>query len=166
MMTTGMDVSSLYVDMIRLVGTQSFELKRLAHLYITHHAQSMPEHTILATCSLQCDSRNRSNPLIRAIAIRTIGSLRTESITEYLCNTVLDALLHDDDAFVRKTAAVAVGKIQATSPRLVKDFGFIKALHEVVLRDTNAVVVANAVASLLEISQATNKNYLPFKRGD
>jgi vesicle coat complex subunit len=46
----------------------------------------------------------------------------------------------------------------------VKDHHFVKTLQNMLL-DGNAIVVANACASLIEISRAASKNYLPFGKG-
>jgi len=53
---------------------------------------------------------NDSNPLIRALAIRTMGCIRVERITEYLLEPLTRAL-RDDDPYVRKTAAICVAKL-------------------------------------------------------
>ena len=103
------------------------------------------------------------NPLMRALAVRTMSCIRIERITEYLCESLKDSLT-DDDPYVKKTAATAVAKLYQTSPRLVKDHSFIKTLQGLLL-DGNAIVVANACAAILEISKTANKNYFPFKKG-
>ena len=100
---------------------------------------------------------------MRALAVRTMSCIRIERITEHLCESLKDSLT-DDDPYVKKTAAIAVAKLYQTSPRLVKDHSFIKTLHSLLL-DGNAIVVANACASILEISKTANKNYFPFKKG-
>jgi len=100
---------------------------------------------------------------MRALAVRTMGCIRIERITEHLCDSLKDCLA-DADPYVKKTAALAVSKLYATSPRLVKDHNFIKTLKSMLL-DGNAFVVANACAALIEISRAANKNYLPFHKG-
>ena len=65
----------------------------------------------------------------------------------------------DDDPYVKKTAAISVAKIYQIMPEHTKEFGFIKLLQGL-LQDGNAIVVANAVAALYEISKAAGKNYL------
>lgn len=117
----------------------------------------------MAVNSFQKDSREKLNPLMRALAVRTMGCIRIERITEHLCESLKDCLA-DPDPYVKKTAALAVSKLYATSPRLVKDHSFVKTLKSMLL-DGNAIVVANACASLIEISKAANKNHIPFHKG-
>lgn len=70
---------------------------------------------------------------------------------------VMDALsenlrhcLKDRDAYVRKTAAICVVKIYNADPRRAEKAGFVELLRDLML-DSNATVVANAVAALSEI---------------
>jgi vesicle coat complex subunit len=100
---------------------------------------------------------------MRALAVRTMGCIRVERITEYLCESLKDCLT-DEDPYVKKTAALAVAKLYQTSPRLVKDHALVKIVQGMLL-DGNATVVSNACASLLEISRASGKNYLRIKSG-
>ena len=102
--------------------------------------------------------------MMRALAVRTMGCIRVERITEYLCESLKDCLT-DEDPYVKKTAALAVAKLFQTSPRLVKDHSLIKIVQGMLL-DGNAIVVANACASLLEISKASGKNYIRLKQGN
>lgn len=163
MMTIGKDVSALFPHMVKCMATQSIELKKLVYLYIINYAKSKPDLTIMAVNSFQQDAREKANPLMRALAVRTMGCIRIERITEYLCESLKDCLA-DDDPYVKKTAATAVAKLYQTSPRLVKDHAFVKTLQGMLL-DGNAIVVANTCAALLEISKGANKNYFPFKKG-
>lgn len=68
-------------------------------------------------CSFQQDCED-SNPLIRALAVRTMGCIRVDKITEYLCEP-LRKCLRDDDPYVRKTAAVCVAKLYDISSSMV-----------------------------------------------
>lgn len=56
------------------------------------------------------DSRERVNPLIRGLAVRTMGCIGIDSITDYLCDPLRDSM-HDEDPYVRKTAAICVAKL-------------------------------------------------------
>ena len=69
----------------------------------------------------------------------------TESLTENLRHC-----LKDRDAYVRKTAAICVAKLYAADPRRAEKGGFVEMLRDLML-DSNATVVANAVAALSEI---------------
>lgn len=61
---------------------------------------------------------------MRALAVRTIGCLRVHKLNEYLI-TPLKNCLEDEEAYVRKTAALCVPKVYEVSPQLVEDTGLI-----------------------------------------
>ncbi|KAF2986864.1 hypothetical protein EK904_005156 [Melospiza melodia maxima] len=64
------------------------------------------------------------NPLIRALAVRTMGCIRVDKITEYLCEP-LRKCLKDEDPYVRKTAAVCVAKLHDINAQMVEDQGLL-----------------------------------------
>eukprot|EP00485_Elphidium_margaritaceum_P001553 CAMPEP_0202687414 /NCGR_PEP_ID=MMETSP1385-20130828/3093_1 /ASSEMBLY_ACC=CAM_ASM_000861 /TAXON_ID=933848 /ORGANISM="Elphidium margaritaceum" /LENGTH=969 /DNA_ID=CAMNT_0049342197 /DNA_START=46 /DNA_END=2954 /DNA_ORIENTATION=- len=156
-MTVGKDVSMLFSDVIKSMGTDNIELKKLVYLYIINYARSQPEKAILVVNMFQKDATNHPNPLVRALAIRTMGCIRVDRITEYLCEP-LNVALKDQDPYVRKTAAICVAKLYDINNELVEDRGFIDSLREM-LSDVNPMVVANAVAALTEICEASGIDY-------
>lgn len=83
------------------------------------------------------------NPLIRALAVRTMGCIRVDKITEYLCEP-LRKCLKDEDPYVRKTAAVCVAKLHDINAQLVEDQGFLDTLKDLI-SDSNPMVSANSL---------------------
>ena len=156
-MTVGKDVSMLFTDVLNCVQTGNIELKKLVYLYLINYAKTQPELTLLAVNTFVKDSSD-SNPLIRALAVRTMGCIRVDRITEYLCEPLRKAL-RDDDPYVRKTAAVCVAKLYDIAPELVAERGFLDTLHDLI-SDSNPSVVANAVAALSEIAEASGKDVM------
>ncbi len=154
-MTIGKDVSMLFGDVVKCIHTGDLELKKLVYLYVMNYSKSQPELAILAVNTFVQDSEN-SNPLIRALAIRSMGCIRVERITEYLCEPLRQAM-RDKDPYVRKTAAICVAKLADINLRLCEDQGFIDGLNDL-LTDGNPMVVANAVAALAEISEYTDRD--------
>jgi AP-1 complex subunit beta-1 len=150
-MTVGKDVSALFPEVVNCMQADNLELKKLTYLYIMNYAKSQPEQAIMAVNSFVKDCQD-PNPLIRALAVRTMGCIRVNKITEYLCDP-LRMTLKDSDPYVRKTAAVCVAKLYDIDQDLVKEQGFIEALQEL-LSDANPMVVANAVAALSEMHEA------------
>lgn len=78
------------------------------------------------------------NPLVRALAIRTMSMLRAEKIIDYLSDP-LERCLRDDNPYVRKTAAVCVAKLYDINPDLAIEGGFVDQLRELV-GDSNPMV--------------------------
>lgn len=156
-MTVGKDVSMLFTDVLNCVQTGNIELKKLVYLYLINYAKTQPELTLLAVNTFVKDS-NDANPLIRALAVRTMGCIRVDRITEYLCEP-LGRALRDEDPYVRKTAAVCVAKLYDIAPDLVAERGFLETLHDLI-SDSNPSVVANAVAALSEIAEHSGKDVM------
>lgn len=136
-MTVGKDVSVLFADVVKNMQTEDLELKKLVYLYLTNYAKTQPELVILAVNTFVKDSDD-PNPLIRALAIRTMGCLRVEKIKDYLCDPLKKAL-NDDHPYVRKTAALCVAKLHDLDEQLAYDNNFITMLQDM-LSDGNPMV--------------------------
>lgn len=129
----------------------------MVYLYLINYAKSQPELTLLAVNTFVKDASD-PNPLIRALAVRTMGCIRVDRITEYLCDP-LSRALRDEDPYVRKTAAVCVAKLYDIAPGLVQERGFLEILHDLI-SDSNPSVVANGVAALSEIAETSGKDVM------
>lgn len=73
------------------------QLKKLVYLYLINYAKSNPDLTILAVNTFVKDAAD-PNPLIRALSVRTMGCIRVDRITEYLCEP-LRRCLQDEVRF-------------------------------------------------------------------
>eukprot|EP01117_Protostelium_nocturnum_P003683 TRINITY_DN14965_c0_g1_i1.p1 TRINITY_DN14965_c0_g1~~TRINITY_DN14965_c0_g1_i1.p1 ORF type:complete len:884 (+),score=412.82 TRINITY_DN14965_c0_g1_i1:63-2714(+) len=156
-MTVGKDVSMLFTDVLNCIQTNNLELKKLVYLYVINHAKLQPEKAILAVNTFQKDASDM-NPLVRALAIRTMGCIRVDRVTEYLCEPLRNCL-KDKDPYVRKTAALCVAKLFDVNAELVESQGFLELLIQL-LSDSNPTVVANAVAALTEIEDISGRKIL------
>jgi len=154
-LTVGKDMSPLFPDVINCMQTEDMELKKLVYLYLMNYAKSNPDLAIMAVNTFVKDTAH-SSPLIRALAVRTMGCIRVDKITEYLCDPLKRALA-DEDPYVKKTAAVCVAKLFDISPELVREQGFIDTLRDLI-SDANPSVVANAVAALSEIQETSGRD--------
>ena len=115
-MTVGKDVSMLFTDVVNCMQTDNVELKKLVYLYLINFAKTQPDLAILAVntfvkvwlaylpsraahpeVSFLQDTQD-PNPLIRALAVRTMGCIRVDNITEYLCDPLQRTLVVGTDA--------------------------------------------------------------------
>ena len=83
--------SSLFPDVVNCMQTDNLELKKLVYLYLMNYAKSQPDLAILAVNTFVKDCED-PNPLIRALAVRTMGCIRVDKITEYLCEPLRKCL--------------------------------------------------------------------------
>jgi AP-1 complex subunit beta-1 len=153
-MTLGKDVSVLFTSVVNCMMTPNLEVRKLVYLYLINYAKTQPDLAIMAVNGFVKDCAD-PNPLIRALAVRTMGCIRVKQISEYLCEPLRRAL-RDQDPYVRKTAAICVAKLYEISPEQIEDQGFIDSLNEL-LGDSNPMVVSNAVAALAEINSHGNQ---------
>ncbi|KAF8331867.1 adaptin N terminal region-domain-containing protein [Cantharellus anzutake] len=152
-MTVGKDVSGLFPDVLKNMQTEDLEQKKLVYLYLMNYAKTQPELVILAVNTFVKDSDD-PNPLVRALAIRTMGCLRAEKIIDYLSDPLHKAL-KDENPYVRKTAALCVAKLYDIKPDLAIDGGFLEMLQELIA-DSNPMVVSNAVTALSDIHSSAS----------
>ena len=157
-MTVGKDVSMLFTHVVNCIQTADVELKKLVYLYLMNYAKSNPDLAILAVNTFVKDAADQ-NPLIRALAVRTMGCIRVDRIVEYLCEP-LRKCLRDEDPYVRKTAAICVAKMFDINADMVVDQGFLDALRDLI-SDSNPTVVANAVAAA-DSDAAVSKKHFAF----
>lgn len=147
-MTVGKDVSLLFPDVLKNIATYDLEQKKLVYLYLMNYAKSHPELCILAVNTFIQDTED-PNPLIRALAIRTMGCIRVDKMVDYM-EIPLSKTLADDNPYVRKTAAICVAKLFDLNPQVCVEFGFVDELKKLI-NDPNPMVVANSLNSLYEI---------------
>ncbi|KAF8902127.1 Adaptor protein complex beta subunit [Gymnopilus junonius] len=146
--TMGNDMSPLFTDVVQCLGTPLLEIKKMVYLFLVSYGRSRPDqiHLVIPNFLQDCNDRN---PLIRALAIRTMSYIPIPVVTDALGDN-LRHCLKDRDAYVRKTAAICVAKLYSADPRRAEKGGFVEMLRDLML-DSNATVVANAVAALSEI---------------
>ena len=151
-MTVGKDVSMLFTQVLKCVETEDLELKKLVYLYIINYAKSQPDLALMAINTFRKDSTERVNPLVRSLAVRTMGCIGIEEMLEYLLGPLGDAM-NDEDAYVRKTAVMCVAKVYEINPAQIESLGLLERLKQM-LYDGNGMVVSNAVAAISEISNS------------
>lgn len=149
-MTLGKDVSALFPDVLKNIATGDLDQKKLVYLYLMNYAKSHPDLCILAVNTFVQDSED-PNPLIRALAIRTMGCIRVDKMVDYM-EEPLRKTLRDESPYVRKTAAICVAKLFDLNPSMCIENGFIEILQELI-GDPNPMVVANSVQALSEINE-------------
>lgn len=147
-MTVGKDVSPLFPDVLKNIATTDLEQKKLVYLYLMNYAKANPELCILAVNTFVQDTED-PNPLVRALAIRTMGCVRVDKMVDYM-EIPLSRTLKDENPYVRKTAAVCVAKLFDLNAEMCVEQGFVDQLVALV-EDGNPMVVANAVASIQQI---------------
>ncbi|XP_015760053.1 PREDICTED: AP-4 complex subunit beta-1-like [Acropora digitifera] len=130
-MTLGMDVSPLFMDMIKAAATHDLVQKKLVYLYICSYASSNPELALLTVNTLRKDCQD-SSAMVRGLALRSMCSLRLPDLVEYIVEPLL-AGLQDLSSYVRRSAVMGCVKLYHLIPDFVeglKRFLLINILFE------------------------------------
>jgi vesicle coat complex subunit len=90
-----------------------------------------------------------TNPLVRALALRTISYVHVREFVEATFQP-LKRLMQDNDPYVRKTAAFCVAKLYEHDKKTVENSDLIDRLNRM-LKDENPTVVSSVLASLVDI---------------
>jgi AP-1 complex subunit beta-1 len=150
-MTIGKDVSQHFQSVIKCLEFNDIELKKLVYLYIINYSKTKPDDAIMVVNLFRKDVLNKTSPILRALAARTMGCLRVQKINEYLIDP-LKEVLNDSDPYVRKTAVFCIPKVYETSPELVEKNDLITKMVEMFEhKEGNAIVLVNLLVSLQEI---------------
>lgn len=121
---------------------------RRCFLYLVNYARIKPDIALKALPILIADLEN-SNPLIRALALRTLSYIHVRQFVEATVEP-LKHMLKDPDPYVRKTAAFTVAKVYDHDRHLVERSDLIDRLN-LMLSDENPTVLSSALASLMDI---------------
>ncbi|KAJ8637624.1 hypothetical protein MRB53_011891 [Persea americana] len=122
-MTIGVDVSSLFSEMVMCSATSDVVLKKMCCLYVGNYAKGNPDLALLTINFLQKDCHDE-DPMIRGLALWSLCTLRVANLVG-----PLGSGLKDSSGYVRMVASI----------------GVLKLYH------ISAAVVANCLSSLQEI---------------
>ena len=105
-----------------------------------------------------------TNPLVRALALRTISYIHVREFVEASL-PIVKHMLKDGDPYVRKTAAFCVAKLYDHDRGMVEKSDLIDRLNSA-LRDDNPTVVASALAGLMDIWEKSDAIKLTIDYGN
>lgn len=149
-MTLGREVSFLFASVVKLSQTTNMELKKLVYLYVLSTANLQSDKAIMAVNTFLQDAANTS-PIVRALAIRSMMCIRVPTVIEYTVEPLRRAVV-DSDAYVRKTAAIGLGKLFHYNRAQFYELDLMPELVKL-LSDSSAMVVSNAAAVVCEVNE-------------
>ncbi|CAJ0749742.1 13611_t:CDS:2 [Entrophospora sp. SA101] len=123
-MANGIDVSSLFGEVVKVASTKDLVLKKLSYIYISTQAEKNSDLAILAINTFQKDLQD-DNFLVRGLALRTLCSLRILDYLPYMMDSITSSL-SDINPYVRKTAAMSCIKLFRFSPKHLLDTQLLK----------------------------------------
>ncbi|RAL63926.1 hypothetical protein DID88_003114 [Monilinia fructigena] len=139
------DMVALFPDIVGCMQISSLEIKKMCFLFLVNYARMKPDVAVKALPTLQEDM-NDSNPLVRALALRTMSYIHVRD-------------------FVEATVPPTKQLLRDADPHLVEGSDLIDRLNSM-LRDDNPTVVASALASLMDIWERSDAIKLTIDYGN
>ncbi|KAK6353268.1 hypothetical protein TWF696_005245 [Orbilia brochopaga] len=149
------DMAALFPDVVQCMQIPHLEIKKMCFLFLVNYGRMKPELALQGLPILLSDIED-TNPLVRALALRTLSYIHVRQFVEATVSP-LRIRLRDPDPYVRKTAAFCVAKLYDHDKELVEESGLINNLNGL-LQDDNPTVVTSALAALLDIWERDGGN--------
>lgn len=150
-MTLGIDVSSLFTDMVLISATTDIVQKKMIYLYLTSYVERNQEQALMVINTFFKDCQKaQPDSKIRGLALRSLCSLRFTGVVEYIQPSVEEGL-KDPDPYVRRIAVIGLLKLfRFNKATVLENDTFINTLYELI-RDSDSVVSTNAILVLNEV---------------
>eukprot|EP00375_Theileria_parva_P003668 XP_766353.1 adaptin-like protein [Theileria parva strain Muguga] len=158
-MTLGIDLSSLYTDVVMVSQTDDPVQKKMIYLYLSNYSMDNPDLAVLAINTLLKDV-DSPDPVIRSLALRNLSSFGTNLSNEYATMSVLKKMFDPSDS-VKRTAIIGsirifksncstYGKDSKSTCDLLQDL-------KTALRSKNVHVMIDAMCAVSEIAEYDKK---------
>lgn len=108
MVSKGRDASSFLPAVLKLTSCSNLDVRKLVYIVLLRYANTNPDLTLLSINSFQRDLSDPS-PLIRAMALRVLSSIKVAMVAPIIIMAVTKAS-RDPNLYVRKIAALAIPK--------------------------------------------------------
>lgn len=102
----GRDASSFLPAVLKLTSASNLDVRKLVYIVLLRYANNNPDLTLLSINSFQRDLSDPS-PLIRAMALRVLSSIKVSMVAPIVTMAVTKAS-RDPNLYVRKIAALAI----------------------------------------------------------
>lgn len=140
------DYGELFPEILRCLQSRDVETKRLVYLYLSEYSRDRPDMALLAMNAFVKDSEDKSH-IVRSLSLRTMSSLPIPNIADYIDDPLRRAI-RDDHFMVRRTAAIAIGKLFTSCRDYFEEMELWSSL-QLLMSDSDAFVASNAVAVYL-----------------
>ena len=136
----GRDVSDFYPHVVKLVGAQSLEVRKMVYMYLVQYADHDATTRELSLLSINSFQRGLADAeqLIRALALRVLSSIRIADILQIQILGV-QKCAKDRSPYVRKCAANALAKLSPRCDAMQKEM--LLEIIKTMLDDDNCTMV-------------------------
>ncbi|UKK00625.2 hypothetical protein MACK_000699 [Theileria orientalis] len=153
-MTMGIDLSSLYTDVVMVSQTDDPVQKKMIYLYLSNYSMNNPDLAVLAINTLLKDIES-VDPVIRSLALRNLSSFGTNLSNEYATVSVLKKMFDPSDS-VKRTAIIGSIRIYKSNCTVYGNdskntFDLLQDL-KMALRSKNVHVMLDSMCAVSEIA--------------
>lgn len=148
----GRDVSDFYPHVVKLVGANSLEVRKMVYMYLVQYADHDVTTRELSLLSINAFQRGLSDSeqLIRALALRVLSSIRINDILQIQILAV-QKCASDISPYVRKCAANALSKLVPRCDDMQREI-MLQLLKEQFLdKDSSTMVLASTLVAFCEL---------------
>lgn len=135
-----------FSSVVKNVASPNIEIKKLVYIYLIHHAEQEPDLALLSINTIQ-KSLSDANPLVRAMALKTMSGIRVPVISQIVSLAIKKGVA-DMSPVVRKAAALAIPKCHRLDPSQAPQL--IEYLSTLI-GDKQYFVAGAAVVAFLEV---------------
>ena len=147
----GRDVSDFYPHVVKLVGAQSLEVRKMVYMYLVQYADHDATTRELSLLSINSFQRGLADTeqLIRALALRVLSSIRIADILQIQILGV-QKCAKDRSPYVRKCAANALAKLSPRCDAIQKEM-LLEIIKRMLDDDNCTMVLTSAFIAFAEL---------------
>ncbi len=148
----GRDVSDFYPHVVKLVGANSLEVRKMVYMYLVQYADHDATTRELSLLSINAFQRGLSDEeqLIRALALRVLSSIRINDILQIQILAV-QKCASDTSPYVRKCASNALAKLTPRCDEMQKDMMLQLLKEEILDNESSTMVLTSALVAFCEL---------------
>jgi len=147
----GRDVSDFYPHVVKQVGAQSLEVRKMVYMYLVQYADHDATTRELSLLSINSFQRGLADAeqLIRALALRVLTSIRIPDILQIQILGV-QKCAKDNSPYVRKCAANALAKLDPRCDEGQREM-LLEIMTNLLDEDTSTMVLTSSVVAFVEL---------------
>jgi hypothetical protein len=150
----GRDVSDFYPHVVKLVGANSLEVRKMVYMYLVQYADHDDTTRELSLLSINAFQRGLSDEeqLIRALALKVLSSIRINDILQIQILAV-QKCASDTSPYVRKCAANALAKLVPRCDDMQRQMMLQLMKEDFLDKDSSTMVLTSALVAFCELCQ-------------
>ena len=148
----GRDVSDFYPHVVKLVGANSLEVRKMVYMYLVQYADHDATTRELSLLSINAFQRGLSDEeqLIRALALRVLSSIRINDILQIQILAV-QKCASDTSPYVRKCASNALAKLVPRCDVMQRQMMLQLLKEEILDKESSTMVLTSALVAFCEL---------------